>query len=362
MISTYPLNKLLINKLETPTLEKKNANSGRKIVLVGSYFGYNLESYVKLALERLGHSVTYFTYYPLLGRFASPVRMATTRSAFLRDLARPAFWNKVNKKLKETLREAQPDYMLTVKGESILPSTLNFIREELGIKTILWYPDDPNWFNGFTKHIAPHYDYVFTASQKAMPRYDKLGVKHVHFLPFACEPTVHKKVDLFPEEKERFESDISLVGTYYPRRRKILKKISNYNVNIYGPYWRLFVRKKNIHKSVWGPNMVKVFNASKIILDIYDPNVLQYQVSARTFEVTGSAAFLLTEWAPGIADLFVPGKEVVCYKDEFELRELLNYYLDSNEKRREIANRGQERAYKDHTLDQRMAYLVKTVN
>lgn len=331
----------------------------RKFVLVGAYKGYNLESYAEMALERLGHSVTFFTYYDMLGRLASPIRMGITRSAVLRELSRPLFLNKINKRLKEELLKLEPDYLLAVKGESLLPSTLDYIREELGIKTALWFPDDPYFFNDFTKYVAPHYDYIFTASKKAMPRYEKLGVKRVNFLPMACEPSIHKRVDLLPEEKTLFGSDISFVGTFYPRRRRILNELKDFNINIYGPYWRFFSRKKNVHKSIWGPDMVKVFNASKIILDIYDPNVLQYSTSAKTFEITGSGSFLLTEWAYKIGELFEPGKEIVCYRDEIELRELLNYYLYADEERHEIALKGQERAYRDHTLDQRMECLVK---
>jgi spore maturation protein CgeB len=342
--------------------EAINLDIERKFVLVGSYQGYNLESYVKLALERLGHSVNYFTYYGLLGRLASPVRMSTTRSAILRELARPLFLNKINKKLKEALVKSQPRYMLTVKGEIILPSTLDYVRKELGIKTILWFPDDPHFFNGFTKHVAPHYDYVFTSSKKAISRYEQIGVKNVTFLPFACEPSMHKTVTLSPEEKTLYGSDVSLVGTYYPRRQRILNKLHNFNINVYGPYWKFLSRKKNIHKSIWGPNMVKVFNASKIVLDIYDPEVLKYQPSARTFEATGSGAFLLTEHPPNMEELFEIGKEIVCYKDEVELLDLLAYYLDADEERKEISVKGQERAYRDHTIDERMRFLIKTVS
>ena len=333
-----------------------------RVFMVGPYIGYNLDSYTKMALERLGYPVTFFEYNKFLGRFASPIRMTTSRSAILRALASPLILKKINRKLQEQLSNFEATHLLTVKGEIILPSTLDYIREELGIKTILWFPDDPNFFESLTRYIAPHYEYVFTASKKSIPRYKEAGVKDVGHLQFTCEPSVHKQVELLPEEKSMFKSDISLVGTYYPRRHKFLKKITDYDINIYGPYWRFFMRKENVHDSIWGPGMVKVFNASKIVLDIYHPDVLKYQASARTPEVTGCGSFLLTEWADGITEMFTPGKEIVCYKDETELRELLDYYLDDDDERLEIAANGQKRAYTDHTIDRRMQQLFELVN
>jgi spore maturation protein CgeB len=314
-----------------------------------------------MSLERMGYDVFFFTYYNLLGVLATPMRMVITRSATARTFMKPLFLNRINEKLKEIILKVKPDLLFTVKGEIILPSTLDWIRNELKIKTVLWYPDDPNWFKSLSRHIAPHYDYVFTASKRAINRYRKIGVKNVEFLPFACEPSIHKRINLSPEDKKRYESNISFVGTYYPRRHKILSKLKDFNVQIYGPYWRFFMRGKNIHKSVWGPEMVKVFNASKIVLDIYDPNVLQYQASARTMEVTGSGAFLLTEKAYGIGELFEIGKEIVCYKDERELRELIKYYLDVPEEREEIANKGYKRAHKDHTIDKRVIFILNRI-
>ena len=108
--------------------------------------------------------------------------------------------------------------------------------------------------------------------------------------------------------------------------------------------------------------MVKVFNASKIVLDIYDPAIRGYEVTLRTFEATGCGSFILTERGYALDELFRIGKELVCYNDEDELQELIEYYLDANDERNEIAARGQERAYKEHTNEKRMKFIIDNMS
>jgi spore maturation protein CgeB len=116
------------------------------------------------------------------------------------------------------------------------------------------------------------------------------------------------------------------------------------------------------HNGVWGPELVKVFNASKIVLDIYDPAIRDYEVTLRTFEATGSGAFTLTERGYGLYELFRIGKELVCYNDEEELHELIEYYLDADGERNEIAANGQKRAYEEHTNSQRVKFMLEKMS
>jgi spore maturation protein CgeB len=329
-----------------------------KILLVGTYQGYNLESYVKLELEKLGHSVAFFQYHKLMGRFPSLVRMPITRSYFVRTLAQPLLLGKINNKIKAEVIKENPDFMITVKGEIMLPSTLDWIKKETSTKTALWYPDDPCYFNAFNKHLAPHYDHVFTASQLAIPRYKKIGVKSAYFLPLACNPSIHKKISLSEEDKKQYGHDVSFVGVCYPRRLRIMRRLKKFDVGVYGPYWKKISRRSNFHNGVWGPEQTKVFSASKIVLDIYDPTIRTEEVTCRTFEATGCGSFTLTERGHALDELYAIGKEVVCYSDEKELEELITYYLDADQERAEIADNGQKRAYSEHTYEMRVKFIL----
>jgi len=62
-----------------------------------------------------------------------------------------------------------PDLALSIKGDAVKHETVKWMKRELGTKTALWYPDDPRFFNSLVRYIAPSYEYVFTASEKAIP-------------------------------------------------------------------------------------------------------------------------------------------------------------------------------------------------
>jgi spore maturation protein CgeB len=260
--------------------------------------------------------------------------------------------------------KTKPDLFLSVKGEVVQPETVNWFREELGAKTALWYPDDPRFFDSLVKYVAPSYDYVFTASEKALERYREIGVHKAYYLPFACEPDVHKRLNLKDEERKKYGNDVVFVGTYNPKRGKVIERLNrfnSFNLAVYGPYWKLFKRGRNFHGGVYGFEMVRVFNTAKIVLNIHVESDLAYKPNMRVFEAAGCGSFLLTDVPSGIEKLFDVDSEIVCYQDERELVELINYFLSASEEREEIALRAQKRAYKEHTYEQRLRKLLKIV-
>ena len=324
---------------------------------------YNLEHYVYMNLNKLGHEVRFYGYRERLGRLANPVRMAITRSKFIRDLANLVWLNRINDEIKKVAEAFSPDLVLSIKGEAVKPETIDWIRGELGAKTALWYPDDPRFFDSLVRYIAPSYDYVFTASEKVIPMYKEIGCGRVHFLPFACEETVHKKVSLTERERKEYEADVVFVGTYTPRRGKLIKVLekNGVKVKVYGPYWKYFRPNGNTHDGIYGPEMVKAFNVAKIVLNIHVNDDLPYKVNMRTFEATGSRAFLLTDNAENVGKLFKVGKDLVVYNSPDELVDLVKYYLRNDEKSEEIAHSGYIRCHSQHIYARRLKQMLELV-
>jgi spore maturation protein CgeB len=324
---------------------------------------YNLEHYVYMNLVKLGHEVKFYGYKEKLGRLANPIRMAITRSKLIRDLASVFWLNEVNEEIKRIAEDFKPDLVLSIKGEAVKPKTIEWVREKVGAKTALWYPDDPRFFNSLVKYIAPSYDHVFTASEKAMDMYKEIGCSRVHFLPFACEPTVHRKLSLPGESDKQKGLGVVFVGTYTRRRAKLIKVLekAGVKVEVYGPYWRYFKWGNNVHDGVYGPEMVKVFNSAKVVLNIHMEDDLPYKANMRTFEATGCGAFLVTDYVYGLERMFEIDEELVVYVDEGELLKLVKYYLHAEEEREIISKRAQEKARNKHTYEKRVIELLNKI-
>ncbi len=333
-----------------------------KIFLIGSHLNYNLEHFTKIACEDLGQKVSFFGYKDLMRQYPSFVRMGITRSSKVRSLSKHLFLNRINLAIRNEIRELNPDLVISIKGEMVSPETVDWLRENVGVKTALWFPDDPRFFDSLVKYIAPHYDHVFTASERAITMYREIGVKNVDFLPFACEPTVHKKMNLTEAEYDFYKSDVCFVGTYTPRRAKMIKTLwrVGVNVRVWGPYWQYFVKDSRINAGVFGQEMVKVFNASKIVLNLHEHSDIPYKVNMRVFEAAGCGAFLMTDNSYGLNQMFSIQDEIVTYDSSEDLIRKVGYYLNS-EQAGLFQEKALSRAYEKHTYQLRLKKLLQHV-
>ncbi len=335
-----------------------------RVLLLGSHLGYNLEHYVKMALERLGCEVRFVGYRKFLGPLATPVRIVISRSKTARRFTGAFALRKFNNVTKHVGFEFEPELVLSIKGESVHSSTIRWLSQRLGTITALWYPDDPRYFDSLSKLIAPHYDFVFTSSKKFVSEYRDAGVDQVECLPFACEPSVHRPVILSQHEMETLACDICFVGTFSKKRGRVVQALEEggFRVNVWGPYWRFFKRGRNVNGPAFGHDLVKIFNAAKIVLNIHDDNDLDFKPNMRVFEAAGCRSLLLSDRAFGLEEFFTPNEEIVCYYDEADLLKLANCYIQWSTEGAAIAAKGHERAYRDHTYDQRIGTILKVVS
>jgi spore maturation protein CgeB len=112
--------------------------------------------------------------------------------------------------------------------------------------------------------------------------------------------------------------------------------------------------------SIWGVEMYQVLRDSVLTLN-HHGDVPNYANNMRLFEATGIGTLLVTDWKKNLHEMFEPGKEVVCYRRREECAEMLQYYLEHDKEREEIAHAGQQRTLRDHTYYQRMQALVDLV-
>jgi len=333
-----------------------------KVIVLGAHQSFNLEQYVVTALETLGYEVKFCGYREFVPGFANPLRMAISRSRLARGVAAPLLLRRYNEFVKTVGIQFAPGLVLSVKGEAVLPQTVEWLRRKTGAVTALWYPDDPRYFDSLARVIAPHYDFVFTASQKAIWKYKDLGVRVGH-LPFACDPSVHKPFSKIEAETNPFALDLCFVGTFSRRRYAIIETLeaSGLRVHVWGPYWSFFKRSRTVHGPVYGPEMAKVLSASRIVLNIHDETDVNFKPNMRVFEVAGCRSFLLTDMAFGLEKMFEVGGEVLCYNDSKQLIELVSRFLGLPKEREIIASRAQKRAYNEHTYVERVRSLTDAV-
>ncbi|MFV1952016.1 MAG: glycosyltransferase [Nitrospinota bacterium] len=318
-----------------------------------------ITEYIEFAIKGSGHEPLIFDNR----RFVIPGRIRDRVQLLHKiDIKR------INKDLLSRVRRFKPDIFLETGGNRILPETVDSINRE-GVKTILWTTDVPIGFVPILE-AAPHYNYVFTCGTEAYDILKGVGVKQLHWLPFACDPQFHRPVSLSSEETERYGADICFIGSYYPNRERILEEIVDFNPGIWGPGWeRLPDRsplRRNIKGSKTGPDeWIKIYSASGIALAIHykDPEnkVPCHQASPRVYEVLACGSLLIVDSQKDVLSIFVPGEDLVVFKDTNDLKRLLPYYLEHKDEARRIAKRGREKVINQHTYKHRVEEMLRIV-
>ena len=288
----------------------------------------------------------------------SPYEVAAVRGAVDRD---------VNQRLLERCRALAPELLLVFCGENIGLRTLEAVRET-GATTANWFHDSLIYASRreLVRNVLPAYDLLFLVDDLGVLSEAGVSLPQARTLPLACSVDTHRPLDLCAEDRKRWGADVAFVGSVTPGRIKVLRELTEFRLGIWGawqecdPALAPYYREKNVR----GEDAAKIYNASKVNLDIhvlFGAQQALYNVTPRVFEVPGCGGFLVTGPAPQIERLYTPGDDVVVYRDTDELRGRIRYYLDHEEERLAVARRAHERACREHTYAQRLRFLTGAV-
>lgn len=107
------------------------------------------------------------------------------------------------------------------------------------------------------------------------------------------------------------------------------------------------------HSAVFGLDMYGILRRSKVAFNCHTDAEDRCVGNIRMFEATGMGSCLLTDTGENMSDLFEEDREVVTYSSIDECIEKIGYLLEHHEVRREIAEAGQRRTLRDHTVTRR---------
>lgn len=269
------------------------------------------------------------------------------------------------------IQRFRPTLFLAIKADILPPPLLKEIKETFRIPLVNWWIDDPLLIEDSTI-LSSLYDVFLTSDPSSVARHRQAGAKHVFVLTFACHPRLHRKISLSKAEQDRYGSDVVFVGEVSRERKVYLDAIADFNVKIWSrKEVSSYENRKVIFHPVkesdpllhhftgrasWGEEMVKIYNASKIVLNLH--SMEGETTNMRTFEITGSGGFLLADRRAHLEKIFRPGVEYDQFEDSKELRDKILYYLSHDAERDGIAKKGYERAHQDHTYIHRLKELL----
>lgn len=278
-----------------------------------------------------------------------------------------------NKKLLQTVNATKPDVLLALKGDALLPDTIKKLRENSNIPLVLWCYDSAVRFRNILNG-GKYYHLFYTCEPSDIPELQKYGIR-AKFLPMAYDPHTY-----FRLEDKTVVRDVCFVGTLinYPQRRRVLGEIiSRYNelnIEVWGPTWSIYYPfslyeylitqrdlRMHLHNHGIYPREVnKIYNTSKICLNTHHPQ-LKEGLNPRVFEIMGAGGFQLVDYKKKLEELFNVEKEMVYYKNEDDLLEKVGYYIENEDERKKIAERGMDAVKKKHTYKHRAQVILDDI-
>lgn len=269
-----------------------------------------------------------------------------------------------------------PDLVLVLNGIHAFPPEQAQALKQYGVKTAVWFADDP-YFTDVSSQIAPLYDYVFTHEMGCVPFYQGLGCPNVHYLPLAASRKV-----FYPQPVgSEYRTDICFIGTGFWNRIAFFDQISRYltgkKVMISGGLWtrlKAYPRLKHRITLAGTPfeQTAAYYSGAKIVVNLHraaedsqhnknSRRLPALSVNPRTFEMAACGTLQLTDIRQDLNEFYIPGSEIETYTSAQEWIEKVEYYLNHEDRRREVALRGLHRTMKEHTYRHRLIQLLTTV-
>jgi spore maturation protein CgeB len=267
------------------------------------------------------------------------------------------------RRLERACVEWRPDLVLVIKGGPVTPGLIRRVKARTDTRFVNFFPDNPLWMIPF--ECIEAYDLFFTKERYALRQLEQAGLRNLHYLPMYCVPEMHHPVELTADERGRFASAVSFVGSCYPYRERFVSELSGYPLRLWGAGWDRSdsptVRAMVAGGPVWGRAKLAVYSGSTLSLNQHHPMNDIVGVNTRTFELAASGACQVVDLKEELAPLFTPREEIVAYRDLAELGRQLDYYLAHPDEARDIGQRALKRALREHTLRHRIEEMLDVV-
>jgi spore maturation protein CgeB len=180
-------------------------------------------------------------------------------------------------------------------------------------------------------------------------QFREVGIKDPVFIIEGCDKHEHRiRKAVLPIWK----SDVAFVGAARPDepRIQLIRDLSQIcKVRIYGKDWKRFNIRTTL-REVRPGGYAKVCSGAKIMLGIDAVTTIEGHWTNRLWLTLGCGGFHLTNYIPGMEEVFENRKHLVWYHDHDECISLVREYLAKPEERKRIAMTGYSYVHEHHTF------------
>ncbi|MYA58957.1 MAG: glycosyltransferase [Chloroflexi bacterium] len=262
----------------------------------------------------------------------------------------------------------RPEFTLVLKGEVLLPETIERLRNLTSGPVVQWCGDDPSWFPNIM--AAAHlYDRFYLADPTYAPDLEPRGVEG-RFMPHAAHPAAWTGQDADAEVVDVvFVGDARHNMGHLPANRSrvaILEAVARSGVSlaVWGRGWEKLepdYRVREAHRGLTllpAAAVARAYRSARIVLNVHHAQMREGP-NMRTFEIPAAGAFQLTDFKARMPEFFEIGTELATYQDADDVAATIELYLNDESTRRAITAAGKRRVECDHSYAVRMRQLIE---
>lgn len=343
-----------------------------KILLVSYNWVGSTQEFCARGFEKLGHEVKRL-FVPQVWKPFPFYNRVLGQIGKISQWKDNKFWHYFNKIVVDTALEYRPDFVFTINESCILPETLKLIRGKLKIPVVVWIADNP--FDSGRFKVLPinlkYFTQIFVGEPLWIDNIKMLArTNKIEYLYGAVDTDIFRPVTLTPVEELHFSANVSFAGSAYGSRAEalyriaILEGVSDMGLKIWGwggweRSYRYFPKIKKVYqKMALNLEEMNLMNqGSKIVLNLSNPQCIT-AFQQRTFEIPASGGFQIADRRSEI-NRILPEFEVDQFSTIEELRELVKYWLNHPDERREKVAKLQQVIRNKHTFKHRMATVIE---
>jgi len=255
------------------------------------------------------------------------------------------------KKVLKLVKKEKPDFIIVNSGSMSLTQKTIEILKNFKVITIGISLSDPDVFYENGKIYSKYYDLFYTNSQYALDNLYSKRETNIKLLPFAASPKLHRPLNNIDKIY-----DIVVVGHARPERVKIVKKLKRYfSIGLFGSGWGV------AYKDVHGEDHVKAINSGKIYLS-FSKTVSNYtNVKIGIFEAIACKTCVATQIFDEMESYFKYGIDILGYKNDDMLIDLIATYKKNEKLRTWISLNGYNRLLQEHTWEKRWGKVLNDI-
>lgn len=322
-----------------------------KVMVVGKRgsVAHWMESVIP-AVRVLGHQVAGFstTGEGVMGRMQIRIVKRIDKQKMAAVMAR---------QFEKAVMRFRPDLILVTHAFWAVPADIYELASKLSWRPVIvgWVGDK---FAADQKHKAGLMDRLYFTDSGFLDSARQFGFKENYsYLPLAVDTSL-----FVPGTDDRIERMV-FVANRTPHREQVVRQVTN-RIDIFGPGWG---RVDGIEQhAVYGHHVsikkvAEFYRKYRAVLNVLNEMNLTHGLNQRNFEPMACGAIVVNEYGEDVEQCFVPGEEILVYRDADELNGIYDRLAGDRRWAETVARAGYERVMAEHTYVHRIKTILSDI-